>query len=158
MKFSNGFYLFQTESCIDLDIKLEEITFHCTFSKRIDGFDCYSFSYYKTSQHHIDFDEATIWLDNEKNLLIVFTQNEILLDYLELFLSIEFNISCKPLNIGIHTFLMHDGKAVITSTYKNTNTNKITTSIMKNDMERLTVIKKLLVGDYFEGIFERTVN
>ncbi|MGG0237187.1 hypothetical protein [Bacillus rhizoplanae] len=156
MKFSNGFYLFQMENCIDLDIRMENITFRCTFSKRIGGFDCYSFSYYLTNQHYLDFDESAIWIDKDKKLLVVFTRNEQLLDYVILYMRIELSIHCKPLDVGIHSFLMQDGKGVITSTYKQTNTNKVTTSLMSTDVERMNAIEKLLVGDYFERILERS--
>lgn len=156
MKYSNGFYLFQMEHCLDLDIRMENITFRSTFSKRIGGFDCYSFSYYVTSQHSLDFDEAAIWMDKDKNLLVVFTRNEQLLDYVILYMRMEMSIHCKPLNVGIHSFLMQDGKGVITSTYKQTYTNKVTTTLMRNDTERMNVIEKLIVGDYFERMLERS--
>jgi hypothetical protein len=69
---------------------------------------------------------------------------------------IELSILCKPLDIGIHSFLMQDGKGVITSSYKQTNTNKVTTSMMSTDVERMNAIEKLLVGDYFERMLERS--
>lgn len=139
------------ENCIDLDIRMEHITFRCTFSKRISGFDCFSFSYYVTNQHSLDFDEAAIWMDTEKKLLVVFTRNERLLDYMILYMRIELSIHCKPLDVGIQSFYMQDKKGVITSTYKQSNTNKVTTSLMRTDVERLKVIEKIVVGDYFEG-------
>jgi len=156
VKYSNGFYLFQMEHCLDLDIRMENITFRSTYTKRIGGFDCYSFSYYVTSQHSLDFDEAAIWMDKDKNLVVVFTRNEQLLDYVILYMRIEFSIHCKPLNVGVHTFAMQDGKGVITGTYKKTNTNKVTTSLMRTDAERMNVIEKLIVGDYVERMYERS--
>ena len=144
------------EHCLDLDIRMENITFRSTYTKRIGGFDCYSFSYYVTSQHSLDFDEAAIWMDKDKNLVVVFTRNEQLLDYVILYMRIEFSIHCKPLNVGVHTFAMQDGKGVITGTYKKTNTNKVTTSLMRTDAERMNVIEKLIVGDYVERMYERS--
>jgi hypothetical protein len=155
VKYSNGFYLFQMEHCINLDIRMEHITFRSTVTKRIGGFDCYSFSYYVTSQHSLDFDEGAIWINKDQNLLVVFTSNEQLLDYVILYMRMELSIHCKPLNVGILSFVTQDGKGVITSTYKQTNTNKVTTSLMRTDTERMNVIEKLLVGDYFERRFER---
>lgn len=144
------------EHCLDLDIWMENITFQSTFAKQIGGFNCYSFSYYVTSQHFLDFDEAAIWMDKDKNLLVVFTRNEQLLDYVILYMRMEHSIHCKPLNVGIHSFVMQDGKGVITSTYKQTYTNKVTTSLMRTDTERMKVIEKLIVGDFFERMLGRS--
>lgn len=58
--------------------------------------------------------------------------------------------------MGVHSFIMQDGKGVITSTYKQTNTNKVTTSLMRTDKERMNVIEKLIVGDYFERMLDRS--
>ncbi|TFD94315.1 hypothetical protein [Jeotgalibacillus sp. R-1-5s-1] len=157
MKYSDGCYLFRTEYCYcsNIDVQMKNITFRSIFSKRAGGFDCYSFSYYETEQYSLDFDEAAIWIDKDKNILIVFTRNEKLLDYMILYMMTELGIHCKPLNVGIHSFVLQDGKGVLTSIYKQTSTNKVTTSLMRTDTERINLIEKLIVGDFNERIFER---
>ncbi|WNB93423.1 hypothetical protein [Bacillus sp. NEB1478] len=147
MRYCNGFYLFQLEQDIPDVVESMEICHRWEYVKTVGDFRCYSFSYYVTNQMLIDFDEAAIWINESKNLIIVFTQNEELLDYVFQSMRMKLHINTSPYELGIHSLLLRDGKSVMTGMYKQRFSNKVTTSVIRSDHERIQVIEILLNGD-----------
>jgi hypothetical protein len=154
VRYSNGFYLFRIK-LIEQKVK-EPINFNYrwTFIKHVNCFHCYSFSYYLTNKLFIDFDDTNVWIDEKRSLLIVFSRNEELLYYIFKVLKEKFQWMCIPIDLGIKSFLLEDGKSVITSLYNSSSSNKVVTSLIKTDAERIEIIEKLLNGDKFEGNVE----
>jgi hypothetical protein len=136
---------------IHADIEPFSISHKWRHIKTIDDYHCYSFSYYFTDQYLIDTDEAAVWINDKKNVIIVFTQNEELIDHIFHSLEIKSHVKSYPYEVGIHSFLLRDGKSIITGMYKQKFSNKVTTSLIRSDNERIKVIELLLDGDICGG-------
>jgi hypothetical protein len=95
---------------------------------------------------YVDFDETNIWFDEDRKLFVIFTLDEKLLDYVFKGISSKFNVTCIPYEIGNQAFFLKNGKSTITTTYRNKYLNKVKTSLLKSDFERIQVIEKLLIG------------
>ncbi|MFV2048486.1 hypothetical protein ACEWK1_14040 [Metabacillus sp. YM-086] len=150
MRYSNGFYLFHIKPLEQIIDESIHFTYRWTFIKSVNSFHCYSFSYYLTNKLFIDFDETNVWIDENRSLLIVFCRNKELLYYVFKVLNEKFQWMCIPIDLGIQSFLLEDGKSVITSLYNSSSSNRVVTSLIKTDAERIEVIEKLLDGDRIE--------
>ncbi|MFD4706961.1 hypothetical protein ACFWM3_19120 [Gottfriedia sp. NPDC058432] len=153
MRYSNGFYLFQINQINSCEIESINYSHNWKFIKNVANFNCYTFSYLITSQMYVEFDEASVWIDEARRLLIVFTRDENILKYVFQGLNMKFHMNCIPFDLGLHSFLLKDGKNVITCKYNDTSSNKVITSLIRTDSERIKLIEKLLNGE-INGILE----
>ncbi|MDZ4567230.1 hypothetical protein [Bacillus cereus] len=148
MKYSNGFFIFkatplQSPSKNELNFKFEM----WMFKKTINNYDCYDYTWiisdswgYKQELHH-----APVWIDQDKDFVIIFLQNEKLLPEVISSIGAKFHLFCEPFPIKINR-ISHNDDTITSRINLFDVVNKVKTNLLRNDSERLSIIQTVLTG------------
>lgn len=153
MKYSNGFYLFKytNNEGTQSTSKNEHLTEIWIKGKSVGNFSQFDYIWLKKDKYNAisQINDTTIWIDEVRQLLIIFLQNEYLV--MEVLEAVErkYSIECKSVKLSNSSILFSNGISIIPKKGINNLINKVKTSLLKSDIERKEAIEKVLVGDRF---------
>ncbi|WHY93136.1 hypothetical protein QNK12_06515 [Neobacillus cucumis] len=150
MKYSDGFFVFQTENTDPLPFtNVPDVVEKWVNHGNIDGFDSYTYYWLIRDQDGFksEFHEAPVWVNNARNLVIVFLSDYKLISEVIHATSRRFGISLIPYSLAARTTVMNDGNLVVANKGVNDTVNKVKTTLLKSDQQRVSVIESVLVGE-----------
>ncbi|BCC78914.1 TPA: hypothetical protein QCY18_000392 [Bacillus cereus] len=150
MKYSNGFFIYKATP---LHTPAEnELTFTSEMwilKKEVQHFEYYDFTWIVTDKCGFkrEINHAPVWIDQNRETVIIFLQNEKLLSEVITSINKKFKLSCVPLTINnTKVIQIHRNNMIISQTSLSTMVRKVKTILLKNDFERLSVIQTILTG------------
>jgi hypothetical protein len=146
MKYSKGFFVFNVTHTNNHLLPNNDITELWISRHSTESFECYDYYWMIKDKFNIScqFHDASVWIDLERGILIIFLQNELLIsDVLEGILR-KFNLKCDPYYLNSYSFLMSDGNLVSSRSGTKNFFNKVTTTMLSNDIQRVQVIESVL--------------
>lgn len=150
MKYSDGFFVFRTENLGTLSLhnipNVEEKWIH---QGKIDVFDSYTYYWLVSDQERLksEFHEAPIWVNSAREIIVIFLNDYNLISEVINATSRKFGVFLYPYSLAKRTTIMNDGNLVVTNKGINNTFNKIKTTLLKNDQQRISVIESIIEGE-----------
>lgn len=150
MKYSDGFFIFRMEktevffSNSNLNIKDAWVQ-----EGEIENFDSYKYYWLTLDQigFRSEFHEAPVWINENRELIVIFLSNYQLIAQVIRAASKKFGVNLIPLSLAKRSTIMNDGNFVVTNKGVSNSYNKVKTTLLKNNQQRILVIESVLVGE-----------
>ncbi|AJG59580.1 TPA: hypothetical protein ACOQ31_004546 [Bacillus cereus] len=149
MKYSNGFFIYKaTPLQASSENELNFTSEIWILKKHIQHFECYDYTWIVTDKWGFkkEINHSPIWIDQNKETIIVFLQNEKLLSEVITATNKKFHLSCIPLNNTLNQSNIALNNMIVAKIDLSAMVSKIKTTLLKNDTERLSVIQTILTG------------
>jgi hypothetical protein len=150
MKYSDGFFIFRMEKTgvflFNFNQSVNEAWVH---EGKIENFESYKYYCLIRDQEGFrsEFQEAPVWVDENREFIVIFLSNYRLIPQVVHAASKKFGVNLIPLSLAKRSTIMNDGNMVVTNKGINNCYNKVKTTLLKNDHQRVSVIESVLVGE-----------
>ncbi|KZR56928.1 hypothetical protein [Pseudobacillus badius] len=150
MKYSNSFYLFEykVNKKLLLNTSVPPISEVWIKKHPVGKFQCFDYAWLVANEKNTfsQFNDTTVWIDETRDIVVVFLQNEYLVEEVLAAMIRKFGIKCEPYNISSNIITCKNGNMATPKIGINNIINRIKTTLLKNDYERINTIEKILVG------------
>lgn len=149
MKYTNGFFVFRFEH----KNKSEQADYLSVYGLwerlgKFETYDMYLYSWVEKDPHGFKrrFEQAPVWIDFIRQNVIIFLRSEHIVKDVVGALEKKFNIVCKPFELTYPSRIQESGEVVILSKGINEISNKVNTSLIKNHIQRASIVESVLSG------------
>jgi hypothetical protein len=150
MKYSDGFFIFRMEKTeAFFSNSNQTVNDSWVHEGDIENFNSYKYYWLIRDQKGFrsEFHEAPVWVNENREFIVIFLSNYQLVSQVINAASKKFGVNLIPLSLAKRSTIMNDGNMVITNKGTCNNYNKVKTTLLKNDQQRVSVIKSVLVGE-----------
>ncbi|MGG3181755.1 hypothetical protein ABEQ41_26300 [Priestia megaterium] len=149
MKYTNGFFVFRTKKTgYSPKTKPISVTEVWNLKGCIENFHCYHYSWLIQDKDGLrcEFHDSGVWIDTNRELVVIFMSNEVLVTEVTDAIERKFNVRCEPYILKNQPTIMKDGNILMPSIGISNIFNKVKTTLLNNDRQRVVVIESILAG------------
>jgi hypothetical protein len=148
VKYSNGFFVFHVQKSISRPNQLRS-PFKVDAligNGNLEGYECFSYIWNLSDSFGFrnEFHESTIWLNRQKEIAVIFVNNELLIDEIINGLEYKLELTFSPYSINFKGRFIEEENLAIPIEGISKTVNKVATNLLNNDIQRLKVIEEVL--------------